>query len=360
MPKFHKALYILLFAILGTVMHVPAQAQGSLENMRFTRMMVPIDAVTLKTEGAEIKLWGIQPVRASESHLELRALNLMTSLINNNEVTCKVMNADDVTRPQARCSTQANEDIALRLLQNGLAIRDRRALYDSVFATSYAEAEQMAERNGKGIWALVRADDNSFIEGIINDKEKLFMAIFILVGLPLLAVLILGFIVHSGIRKLLSFQTQQANSRFENEQRLHIREKNLILSRIETELDENKSRVEAFLTVYMEMLSNIKDKNATPQYQQSGDVVSLEPSFVKDAYTENLDKLSALDVKLAAELGKFYNNMNTEAEYLDLPSSTPREEAISIVDKIVSNAREFLPALDRAINLIHSHMNQGR
>ena len=218
----------------------------------------------------------------------------------------------------------------------------------------------MAERNGKGIWALVRADDNSFIEGIINDKEKLFMAIFILVGLPLLAVLILGFIVHSGIRKLLSFQTQQANSRFENEQRLHIREKNLILSRIETELDENKSRVEAFLTVYMEMLSNIKDKNATPQYQQSGDVVSLEPSFVKDAYTENLDKLSALDVKLAAELGKFYNNMNTEAEYLDLPSSTPREEAISIVDKIVSNAREFLPALDRAINLIHSHMNQGR
>ena len=267
--------------------------------------------------------------------------------------------ASDVTKPAARCSTRDGEDLALRLLQNGLVVRDRRALYDSVFASSYQEAEAMAANNQRGIWALVRGSDTGFIDEVINDNEKLMIAILILIGLPVLAMIILGLIVHRGIRKLLNFQTEEANNRYADKQRLHIREKNLVLTQIETELEENKSRVEAFLTVYMEMLSNIKDRETTAQYQQSGDVVSLQPSFSKDAFRGNYEKLSALDVKLASELGKFYDKLSAEAEYLDLPPSTPREEAISIVDKIVSDAREFLPAIDRVLSLIQAHKSQS-
>ena len=349
---------ILILGFLFIVSVAPVQAQSQLESMRFTRMMVPIDSVTLKTEGIEIRLWGVLPASASETHLELRAMALMQSLINNGEVTCKVMSASDVTKPAARCSTRNSEDLALQLLQNGLVIRDRRALFDSVFAASYQEAEDIAARKGKGIWALVNGSDQGLVDEILNDNEKLMTAILILIGLPVLAMLILGVIVNSGIRKLLNFQTAEANSRFADKQRLHMREKSLLLTQIETELEENKSRVEAFLTVYMEMLSNIKDRDKTAQYQQSGDVVSLQPSFAKDAFRNNYEKLSALDIKLADELGRFYDKMSSEAEYLDLPANTPREEAIGVVDKIVSDAREFLPAIDRVLNLIQAHKSQ--
>lgn len=331
-------------------------AQSQLENMRFSRMMAPVDPVTLKSEGIEVSLWGIKPASTSETQLELRALELLQNTINNQDVTCKVMSASDVTKPSARCSTSSGEDLSLKLLEQGLVVRDRRALYGSVFAASYQEAEELARRNLNGIWQLVPMQDQNFIHEILQDEQKLAMAVLLLVLLPFLATVVLGFIIVRSVGKLEQYKSEDAKNRYSKEQDLFRQEKRLILKKIEGEVLENKSRVEAFLTVYMEMLSNIKDPEVTPQYQKSGDIVSLQPNFERNVFDENVNKLSSLDMRLASDLGQFYTRLGGQADYIDLDNSTPREEAISIIDKIVSDAREFLPMFDQVLGTLQSHM----
>ncbi len=333
-----------------------AHAQSKLEDMRFSRIMVPVDSVTLKSEGIEIRLWGIQPASTSETQLDLRALNLLQNMIGNGNVNCKIMTATDVTKPTARCSTAGGEDLSLKLLEQGLVIRDRRALYGSVFASSYQEAEDLARRNENGIWAFVDTQDKGMIADILEDEEKLAMTAISLILLPFMAMLILGFIVVRSISRLERHQSSQANTHYAKERDLYNKEKKLILQKVETELLENKSRVEAFLTVYQEMLSSIKDAENTPQYQRSGDTVSLQPNFSRIIFNENVSKLSSLDMKLSSELNQFYRDLGDEPEYVELDPSTPREDAIGMVDKIVSKARDYLPHFDHMISKVQGHM----
>lgn len=356
--KHLNALKILTLAaiFLCSLNSISHAQKPQLEDMRFTRLMVPVDSVTLKSEGLEINLWGIQPAGSSETHLELRALNLLQHMINDQDVTCKIMTAEDVTHPSARCSTSDGDDLSLKLLQQGLAIRDRRALYGSVFASSYQEAEELARRNKNGIWKLVDTDDKSLVDRILDNDKNLMMTAIGFILLPFLAMLILGFIIVRSISRLEKYQSSQATSHYTKERGLYQQEKNLILKNLEAELKENKSRVEAFLTVYMEMLSNIKDPEVTPQYQKSGDIVSLQPNFAHDIFEEHINTLSSLDMKLSAELNRFYKMLGSDPDYIDLDPSTPREEAISIVDKIVSEAREYLPLFDQMLDKIHAHM----
>ena len=350
-------LFICTAAILTTIGIIPALAQpAQLEDMRFTRLMVPVDSVTLKSEGLEIRLWGILPAGTSETHLELRALNLLQNMINDQNVTCKIMTAEDVTHPLARCSTADGNDLSLKLLQQGLAIRDRRALYGSVFASSYQEAEELARRSKNGIWRLVDVSDKGILDTILEDEKNIALAATGLILLPFLAMLILGFIIVRSISRLEKYQSKQASTHYIKERGLYQQEKNLILKNLEAEMQENKSRVEAFLTVYMEMLSNIKDPEVTPQYQKSGDIVSLQPNFAHEVFEDHINALSSLDMKLSAELNRFYKMLGSDPDYIDLDPSTPREEAIAIVDKIVSEAREYLPLFDQMLDKIHAHM----
>jgi hypothetical protein len=105
----------------------------------------------------------------------------------------------------------------------------------------------------------------------------------------------------------------------------------------------------------MEMLSNIKDTVETPKYQHSGDVISLQPNFIRYAFDANIALLSSLDMKLAGELTRVYKNIKPEPDYIDLNPSTPRDEAIGIVERVVADGREYLPLLDQTIDLVRAH-----
>lgn len=349
--------YILILCTVITLVTVSAVSSFAQDNNRFSRFMVPVDPVTLKTEGAEVRLWGIQPAQSAETYLELRAIDLMKQRIGTDQVDCKIVSAKNVTAPLARCATASGDDIALMLLQQGLVVRDRRALFGSVFASSYEEAENSAKIGQKGVWALVYESDISVIQNILRDEQRLSLVVFAIVILPILTMLIVAFVVNRAIKKLLRFQTSEANRHQEQEQDLHKREKSLILASLKSELEENKSKVEAFLTVYMQMLSDIKDEEKTPKYQQSGDVVATKPNFVWSAYDANIDKLSALDIQLSAKISDFYKTIHTESEYLDLTTTTPREEAVRTVGQVIQNAQDLLPGFDHNLGLINTQLD---
>lgn len=347
---------IILCGICAAGIFLSTYGAHAQDALRISRFMIPVDPVTLKTEGLEVKLWGVKKVEGGDTYIELRALDLMKSIIGTQKVNCRIMSDKIVTSPTARCNTASGEDIGIALLQNGLVVRDRRVLFGSVFASSYEDAENTARKAGHGVWAKVDEAKKGVLGGIFENQQQALLTSYILI-IALGAGLIGVFLMLGGvIRKLNAIQFETTNKSQTKEQELHKREKALLLSDIKKELEENKDKVEAFLTVYMEMLSNIKDEDQQPKYQQSGDVVAVQPAMVKTAYNFNIDKLSELDMQTGAKITAFYKSIKDEPEYLDLSPTTPREEAARTVEQVVVNARGFLPEIDRMIDLIDAHL----
>jgi endonuclease YncB( thermonuclease family) len=349
-----KKLIIVLSFIFGCItLTNTADAQDS---MRISRFMVPVDPVTLKSEGIEVRLWGVKPIEGGQTYLEIRALEQMKNMIGTDKVNCRIMSAKVVTAPTARCSTASGEDIGITLLQKGLVIRDRRVLYGSVFASSYEDAENSAKNAKNGVWATANKDTSGILGGLFETEQQALGAAFLLIAV-LAGGLVFVFLMIAGLtKKLNKVQFETGHKTQKKEQELHKREKALLLAAIKKELEENKAKVEAFLTVYMEMLSDIKDEEKQPKYQQSGDVVAVQPNMMKAAYDLHIAKLSELDMQTGAMITAFYKTIEDNPEYLDLSATTPREEAARTVEQVVVNARTHLPEIDRVIDLIDSQL----
>ena len=155
-------------------------------------------------------------------------------------------------------------------------------------------------------------------------------------------------------------QISEANRRRQQEQALKKRERNLILSSIKGELEDNKSKIEAFLTVYMEMLSDIRNDDRPAKYQQSGDVVARNPSFERGAYATHIKKLTELDVKMGSKVTELYSDLPTEVEYLDLTPNTTRTDAANVVNETVNSVSTLLPRITNMIDTINAFAGGGQ
>ena len=101
-----------------------------------------------------IRINGIDaPERTQEDGMYAR--EYLVQLINNERVTIYPLSIDRYGRTLATCYTYDGRDIALEMLQAGMAWH--YALYDNTAA--YIKAEQTARYTGEGIWANANAID---------------------------------------------------------------------------------------------------------------------------------------------------------------------------------------------------------
>ncbi len=318
---------------------------------RVTRPMRAVDPMTLRAEGGTIRLWGIKPAQSAETPLELKALDLMDGLIQEQQVNCRIMGGT-MLEMIARCSTATNQDLALELLKNGFVVVDRRQTYNTVFATAYEKEQESARVAGKGVWALVKEDLNQTNANGLPRWLEPYMSFLLPLALifgPFGGLLIVGLVMWYWLSRMASLQEKEAEQTSRKEAMLQSRERHVLISTLEGELMENKNKIEAFLVIYGDMLRGLQDANEVPKYQQGGDIVQKHPTFGRAVFEANVSKLSLLDIKLAGQISKLYSAMPKDQEYINLEPTVPLETAVKLVQKVLKEAETLIDPLNNVI-----------
>ena len=226
---------------------------------------VTIKDVNLLIAGkTKILLWGVEKIGQNAAVFNLKARNALENRISGKPVTCMTQ-AKKGNVISAQCINHAEEDLSLYLLQQGMVSADRTAIHGTVYERPYLEAERIAQENKYGVWAAGESDSN-----VPGDKQtKNFMlGAFLLVAVFIMALIVLGFFVMRGFGRVIDVQSRSLDLAMK-ERDLKEKEKLVIASMINSEVKENKSKIEAYLLVYEEMLRDFSDTTKPPSYQKN-------------------------------------------------------------------------------------------
>lgn len=322
--------------------------------------MRAVDSMTLRVEARTVRIWGIKPAQTAETPIEIKALDLLDKLINEQQVSCRVTGGT-LAEMVGRCTTQSGQDLALELLRKGYVIVDRRQTYGTVFATSYEKEQEAARIAGNGVWGLVKEDlgktDESGIPKWLQPHMSFLIPMALIFG-PFGGLLIVGVVMWYWLKRMASVQEREAEQSSRKEAMLQNRERHVLTSTLEGELTENKNKIEAFLVIYGDMLRGLQDPGEVPKYQQGGDIVQKHPAFGRAVFEANVNKLSLLDIKLAGQLSKLYAAMPKEQEYINLEPTVPLETAVKLVEKVLKDAEGLLDPINGVIQGLQATMQK--
>lgn len=144
------------------------------------------------------------------------------------------------------------------------------------------------------------------------------------------------------------------------EARLLGRERSVLAAMFEGELAENKNRIEAFLAIYGDLLSELKNPAVTPKYQQGGDIIQKHPALTRLVFEGNSGRLSLFDLKLSGQISKVYAAFPPEQEYLTLQPTDSLLSVIGVVEKALREAEALLPAVEATRAALESVVNAVR
>lgn len=346
------AVFFALSGLAGIFSSPVLAKTANTSNHLIVHSMVALDTVTLQAADKKIILWGIKPAQTPEIPLELKALDLIDGLIGNEAVSCKIMGRT-TAGITGRCTGYNNIDLGSELLNHGYAVIDRSQTLNSPFAPAYIQAQEAARLNEKGIWHFIGQDNDSG-DGLkwLHENLPVLGPIGLILG-PFSGLLIVAFVMHYRLNRLEFLQQNEFDKTHRKEGILLTREKYVLISTLEGEMSENKNRIEAFLTVYGDMLRNMTCENEEPKYQKAGDIVQKQPSLSKVIFEANVDKLSLLDMHLAGQISKLYAVLPKEQEYITLEPNVPLDTAIKLVEKVLHDAQDMLTRIDQVITALH-------
>lgn len=308
----------------------PEQPQTISEIVRAT------DAATVFTGDHRIKLWGIETINSNNPVFKLKSRTALENKIGNMPVRCtiKQQHQDSLI---AQCINSKEEDLSLAMLQQGYVSVDRAAVYGSVFEEPYLQAEQQAQRLNLGIWAI----DTSTTNAKNPRQERNFILLVTAIAFVfILALAVFSYYMMRGFKDMVSAQNETLNLAGK-ERALRDREKFLIASMLCAEIKENKTKIEAYLMIYEELLKDIKDTTHTPKYKKSGEIIQKQPALSRSIFDGNTDRLDMMGETLASELIHYYARIKTIPDYVDLSPDTAIEDALKLAESVVEHARKL-------------------
>lgn len=325
---------------------IPGMAMPNGLPDRIVRPMLVIDPTTLRAEGLEIHLWGIKAAQSSDTKFEIQAMDKLDKTINGQLVSCKIQGG---TFPDVygRCVTKANDDLGLTLLNAGLAIRDRRITYNTPFATAYGQAEEYARLNKQGIWNTVSQAPQTAADAQMP-VTRTTMLLFIVI-IPIIGLMVIGLIMWTWLQRISNSHRAEIERAMQKERMLISRERSVLVSTLESELMENKNKIDAFLTICRDMLADMLNPDTKPKYQTSGDIVQKHPGYSKTVFEASADRLSMLGIKVAGRLAKLYGAFPKEQEYINLEPHVPLDTAIKLIEKTIADTEVFVQPVNEAL-----------
>ena len=319
---------------------------------RLTGNMRALTPLTLRYNNATILLWGLRPAGAPGSLTEAKALELMDALVQDQQMTCRVVSGAS-NRYIARCGTQEVQDLGVELIGAGYAFADRAQTDGTVFASVYEKAQETARVQKNGIW-LLEDVQKSALPAWLQPYLSVLLPLGLIFG-PLGGLLVVAFVMRHWLKNMADQQAHESARNAQKEERLMNRERQVLITTLEAELIENKNKIEAFMAIYGDMLSDMKG-SSRPRYMDSGDIVQKLPAYSKTLCESNVSKLSLLDMKLAGQLSNFYVTMSKDNEYINLEPDLPVETAVKLIEKVMQDTNELLPELDATIAQLESAM----
>ncbi|MCB1532763.1 MAG: hypothetical protein KDJ35_07830 [Alphaproteobacteria bacterium] len=301
----------------------------------FETNMRAASASLLMAGKLSVHLWGVEDIPMSVPVMALRARTTMANAIGDGKVTCEIKNrsAEGIF---AQCENAEDVDLGLLMIQQGYVTVNRANVYGTVFEDVYVRAETEAQARNLGVWG-----QGAGVEAAQGGDSKFLVMLSLIVSLGIAAAfLVLTVIVMRGFKKVTEAQ-QNNMDMIKKEQKLREKERGIIATMLDAELKANKSKLEAYLVVYEEMLAGLKNPDKAPKYKQSGDIVQTKPILSRAVFDRNNDKLDMLGHDLAGALVQFYSYIKTNAEYEDLEPDMALETAIGIVEQAVNEARHM-------------------
>lgn len=289
---------------------------------------------SIVTKGRVIPLWGVQHIDDASTLFKVEAQNALNNLIGKAPLECELISVAG-EGIHAQCLNNARVDLAHYMLQNGYVVLSRAHIYGSVFEEPYLRASSQAREMNTGIWADGKTQDSQDNIALFN----LIVALLILVVMIVVAIVLIR-IVQQGFHKIIEAQ-QETLQNFNKEQVLREKEKHVVASMIRSEIEENKSKIEAYLTIYQEMLSDLRDPLKTPKYQTSGDIVQKQPALDRAIFDNNADKMELFERSMASKIVHFYARVKTTPEYLNIDSHVDRDEVAALIEQVVSHAQKL-------------------
>lgn len=350
---FKTMIYVVLTALLlgWGAAHGFAQEQPKL----FKGLLRAADATTVMAGTSPITLWGVEPIANVNPTFKLKARTALDNALGGSPAECEIKGQIE-GRALAQCVSSKDVDLALLMLQQGYATADRALVYGSVFEGPYIEAETQAQQKSLGIWAKEAQGQNA------SSSEGSWMLAFgfILFIAILIAFAVLTLLIMRGFQKVIAAQNDNMQA-MAQERKLRDKERGIVAFMLESELKGNKSKIEAFLVVYEEMLRGLQDEERTPRYKRAGDIVQKQPALDRSVFDRNTDKLDILGRRLSSEIIHFYARIKTAPEYMNLEPNTDVKDAVKLLENVVKNAQRLNQIADHLLDsFLSSGVTSGR
>lgn len=340
--------FLILCCAVLVLQTAPARAQEKINVQAFA-----IDGATMQFPNGTIQLWGIDPQILRNSISGLKARVKLDDLIDDRPVQCAVVRRDRAA-VIAQCMSADQKDLALALIEAGLAIVNRADIVGSNFQKTYGTAEKRARLMRVGVWENVEGAGSASSGDTAPAPARNVFGIspdYILIGGvilgPVLGLIFAGLIIFAGLGKLVKLQKHQIATARKKELDLREREKFVLSSSLESEINTNRAKIDAFLLIYEDMLRNMRDPSKTPKYKKSGDIIHQKPSLSRAVYDANLDKLDLLGTQIVTDLSKTYAHIDPTPDYITLEPETPIDQAIDKVQRIIQQANALIEPLDK-------------
>ncbi|PCJ03276.1 MAG: hypothetical protein COB14_00670 [Alphaproteobacteria bacterium] len=308
-----------------------------------------VDSMTLISGETKISLWGIEKMREGASVFQLKIRGVLEKEVGGQSVLCTIKSRDGEYNIKAQCINAQEEDLSLFLLQQGYASADRTAIYGSVYEHPYLNAEESARLKGQGAWA----DDVVSLSGDAQSKNFM-MGAFFLMTIFMLALGFLGFYIMRGFGRVVDIQNQSIDLAVK-ERALKNKEKYIVASIIDAEVKANKSKIDAYLLVYEEVLQRLSNKDIAPNYQKTGEIIQKQPVLDRSVFDGNTDKLDSFGARLASDVIHYYARIKTVPDYVEVTPDMPRGEVIETIRMAVENAQKMNEISDMLVEGFVQH-----
>lgn len=314
---------------------------------------MPLGGDVIQTPNYIVDLWGISVPAVDDKEAQLRARSALDTLIGHQPIQCRVMQWKN-DRALSQCTNAQEQDLALALLKEGLAYVDRSSVAAMPdIQAAYNEAERQANKFQKGLWydTSTAAVNMLDFQNLRPDlKKNLFILLAAILFAPLLGFILMSFIMFAGFGRLIRLQKDQLLKSNKDASELKSREKVVLASSLEGELQANQSKIDAFVTIYKEQLKELRNPNKAPKYKQSGDIIHEKPALMRIVYDANIDKVSLLGPSMAGMLSRLYSDIETSPGYQTLEPEMPLNEAEDRIEKIVLAAQGLLPVIEKLLS----------
>ncbi|MFK7839435.1 MAG: thermonuclease family protein [Bdellovibrionales bacterium] len=298
----------------------------------FKSKMFAVNAGQLKAGNLDVLIWGVRQPDNLSGEISEKGRIFLDDIINNQNVECQLKEKDGM-RVTAQCSNFEGQDIGLSMLRSGYVSAERSAVSDSVFEQPYLQAEKEALKKAIGLWG----NDQSSSD--IGQFSMNVIVITIIVLVLILSVFgLLVFIIMRGFRTVIASQ-EKSQDILERERKIRDKERSVVASMLDAEIKANKSKIDAYIAVYEEMMSDLTNPQRQPKYKKVGDIVQSQPSLERAVFDRNTDKMDILDKELSAKVIHFYAQINAKPNYVNLEPDTPIEEAKTLVQGGIETAR---------------------